>query len=131
MRRAYIKVTDSELAVLEILWKGGEFTVRDLAEELYPDGGVSGYATVQILLQRLERKKCIKRDSRRRVHVYRSAAGREKIIVGHLQHLADRLLGGRLAPLVTHLVKMGKLSAEDRRVLRELLEETEQDPAKH
>jgi BlaI family penicillinase repressor len=131
MRRAHIKVTDSELAILEILWRGGDFTVRDLADELYPDGGVSGYATVQILLQRLERKKCIKRDSRQRVHVYCAAAGREKIIVGHLQHLADRLLGGRLAPLVTELVKMGKFSAEDRRALRDLLDETERKPDKH
>jgi BlaI family transcriptional regulator, penicillinase repressor len=130
MLRTHIKVTDSELTILEILWRGGDFTVRDLANELYPDGGVSGYATVQILLQRLEKKKCIKRDSRQRVHVYRASAQREQIIVSHLQHLADRLLGGRLTPLVTHLVRMGKFSAEDRRALRELLEETKENPDK-
>jgi BlaI family penicillinase repressor len=124
MAKPNTKITDSELAILEILWREGECTIRSLADELHPGGGVSEYATVQILLQRLEKKGCVRRDTEKRAHVYRATAQRGEVVAGHLQQLADRMFGGSLTPLVTHLVELGNLSKKDREALRELLEET-------
>jgi predicted transcriptional regulator len=41
--------------------------------------------------------------------------------------MAERLCGGSLQPLLTHLVSNTKLSAEDRRSLRALLDELDQE----
>ena len=49
-------VTNTELAILQVLWDQGETTRRRVADVVYPGGGESHYATVQNLLGRLERQ---------------------------------------------------------------------------
>lgn len=119
-------VTDAELAVLQVLWDREALTIRDLTEELYPDGGVAHYATVQKLLERLEKKGCVTRTRRRRAHVFAAAIGREELIGHRLQAVADKLCEGSLAPLLTHLVKGRRLTREERRALRQLVSDLDQ-----
>ena len=56
------EVTDTELAVLRLLWKTDDATIRELTDALYPDGGHSHYATVQSLLDRLQAKGFVERE---------------------------------------------------------------------
>ena len=49
-------VTETELAILQVLWDDGETTRRRVTDVLYPGGGEAHYATVQNLLARMERK---------------------------------------------------------------------------
>ena len=46
-------ITETELALLRLLWKAGSSSIRELTEKLYPEGAHSQYATVQSLLDRL------------------------------------------------------------------------------
>src|SRR5260370_41368073 len=62
MARTPQDVTLAELKVLELLWERGPITVRQITDTLYPDGGVSKYATVQKLLERLEEAEFVVRD---------------------------------------------------------------------
>ena len=55
----------AELAVMEVLWEGGQLTARAIREQLYPKDSKSQHGTVQNLLQRLEKKGLIERDNRR------------------------------------------------------------------
>ena len=55
-------------ALLRLLWKRGPSTIRTLADELYPGGAHSEYATVQSLLDRLEESGHLSR-----VHIDRTA----------------------------------------------------------
>ena len=57
-------VTETELAVLQVLWDEGPATIRRLTDVLYPSGGTALYATVQKLLERLEAKGCVRRERR-------------------------------------------------------------------
>ena len=118
-------VTDAELAVLEALWERGAATIRELTDQLYPSGGAAHYATVQKLLERLESKRCVARDRRPGRHVYRARIERGDLIRQNLEDLADRLCDGSLAPLLTSLVQGRRLSAGERRALRELVDELE------
>ena len=120
-------VTDAELAILQVLWERGSATVRELGETLYGKSSASNHATVQKLLERLEGKNCVARDRGTWPHTFRAAIEREELIGRHLQQTADKLCDGSLQPLLTHLVTAGSLSAEDRRSLRELLDELNQD----
>jgi BlaI family transcriptional regulator, penicillinase repressor len=114
-------VTDAELRVLHALWDLGASTIRKLTDHLYPGGGQSSYATVQKLLDRLEEADCVARDRSAMTHVFVAAVSREDFIGGQLRAVADRLCGGSVTPLLTHLLKTETLSNDDRKELRKLL----------
>ena len=127
MPRTPQDVTDAELAVLQVLWDLGSATVRELAARLYSESSLSLNATVQKLLERLEGKKCVKRNRKAWPHQFSAVVKREALIVRQLQSTADRLCDGELQPLITTLVKARGLSAEERKSLRGLLDELDQE----
>jgi predicted transcriptional regulator len=126
MARTPRDVTDAELAVLEVLWDAGPATIRRIADTLYPSGGPAQYATVQKLLERLEAKGCATR-ARGVVHSFAAAVGRDELIGRRLRDVAEKLCGGSLTPLLTHLVRTQKFSAAERQALRELIDELDSD----
>ena len=75
MAKRRIALTDAEFAVLEPLWQGGPLTIRQLTAAVYPRQTVSDYATVQKLLERLEAKRCVRRDRARQAHVFHARCG--------------------------------------------------------
>ena len=114
-------VTNTELRVLQALWDLGACTIRKLTDHLYPGGGQSAYATVQKLLDRLEDAGCVARDRSAMTHVFVAAVSRDDLLGGQLRAVADRLCGGSVTPLLTHLLKNESLSDEERKELRKLL----------
>jgi predicted transcriptional regulator len=115
-------ITETELALLRRLWHHGSATIRQLTDELYPDGGHSHYATVQSLLDRLEQKECVARQKDGRVNVYSATVSRGELIARRLKGTADSLCDGSLAPLLTHLVRGVDLSEEEAATLEALVE---------
>jgi len=106
-------VTDTELAILQVLWDRGEATRRQITDELYPGGGEAHYATVQNLLGRLERKGFARHDPGEGALVFVPTVDRDELIRRRLQGLADKLCGGAVAPLVMNLVRSQPLSAAE------------------
>ena len=123
MARTPRDVTEAELAVLQALWDGGPATIRQLTDVLYPGGGPAQYATVQKLLDRLEAKDCVRRERTAAAHTFAAALGRDELIGRRLQDVAEKLCGGSLTPLLTHLVRTREMSARERQELRELIDE--------
>jgi predicted transcriptional regulator len=121
-------VTDAELAVLQVLWSQGPATIRQLTDAIYPDSGPAYYATVQKLLERLEGKDCIRRERGAGAHVFSAVLGPEELIGRRLRAMAEKLCGGSLTPLLTHLVKAERLTAKQRQELRALIDELDQKP---
>ena len=89
MARSRIRLTEAEFAVLEPLWQAGPQTIRQLMAQLYPEQSTSDYATVQKLLERLESKRCVKRDRAAAAHVFRAIVQREDLIDEQLRQIAD------------------------------------------
>jgi predicted transcriptional regulator len=131
MARTPRDVTDAELAVLQLLWDRGPATIRELTEALYPGGGAAQYATVQKLLERLESKDCVCRERTQGAHLFRAALERADLIGRRLQDVAEKLCGGSLTPLLTHLVRARRLSARERRELRDLIDGLDQAGKAH
>ena len=115
-------VTDAELDVLRALWEFEEATIRALADRVYPNGGASEYATVQKLLERLEDKGYVRHRTEGRQNVYAARLGREELVARRLRETADALCDGSLTPLLTHLVSGARLSKEELRELRRLVD---------
>ena len=122
MARTPRDVTDAELEVLRALWELDQATIRALADRVYPDGGASEYATVQKLLERLEDKGHVSHRSEGRQNVYAARLGREDLVALRLRETADSLCDGSFTPLLTHLVSGARLSAEELRDLRRLVD---------
>jgi predicted transcriptional regulator len=122
-RRAADDVTDTELAILQVLWDRGEATRRQITDALYPGGGESHYATVQNLLGRLERKGFVRHGRDDGVLSFRATVDRDELIRRRLQGLADKLCGGAVAPLVMNLVRSRPLSAGEIEELSAFLRE--------
>lgn len=115
--------TDAELAILKLLWEGGEpLAAREIRERLYPRGTASDHATVQKLLQRLEQKKLVARDRRSFAHSFRATVTREELAGDQLEALAEKLTDGSMVPLILHAVSTKKLTAEERNEIRRLLD---------
>ena len=115
-------VTDAELAVLQALWERGSATIRQLTEVLYPDGNEVHYATVQKLLERLESKGHVQRDRGGHAHRFSARTDRDTLVGHRLRALAEKLCGGLMAPLLTHLVRAEALSPRERQELRDLID---------
>ena len=130
MARAPKDVTDTELALLQVLWDGGAATIRVLTDALYPGGAAAQYATVQKLLERLEDKGLVQRDRGGPAHLFTPAISREDLIGRRLQDVAEKLCGGSLTPLLTHLVRARRLNDRERQALRNLIDELDQDGKK-
>jgi predicted transcriptional regulator len=116
-------VTDAELAVLQVLWDQGSATIRQITDALYPAGDDASYATVQKLLERLEGKGHVERDRSSFAHRFRARTDRDTLVGNRLRAMAEKLCGGLMAPLLTHLVRAEALSPQERRDLRALIDE--------
>lgn len=122
MSRRPQDVTDAEREVLRALWEQGPATIRALADELYPGGSTSEYATVQKLLERLSDKGHVSRRADGRQHVWSAAVRREELVARRLRDTADELCDGSLTPLLTQLVSTARLTREELAELRRLVD---------
>ena len=120
-------LANAELAVMDLLWQRDRLTAREIREHLYPDATRAQHGTVQKLLQRLEDKGYVARDRSLFVHVFSAAISRQTYAGQQLESLAARLTAGSFAPLITHLVEARKISRDEMRRIRAILDEQEDE----
>src|ERR1700730_13061621 len=123
MTAAPINVTQYELAVLDVLWTHEQATIRQITEQIYGQSQPAAYATVQKLLERLEKKRCVARDRGGPAHRFRATVERGDLISQGLESLADKLCSGSLTPLLIHLAQRIRLTKRDRDMLRKLIKD--------
>ena len=108
---------------MELLWRDGQVTSRQIIDQLYPDTPKPQHGTVQRLLQRLAAKGFVVRDRSLGISVFSPAISRDAYASAQLESLANRLTQGSLAPMITRLVAENKLSHAEIERLRRILEE--------
>lgn len=118
-----IKPTESELEILQILWKKGLATVREVHEELSLTKN-AGYTTTLKLMQIMNEKGIVKRDDSMRTHVYQSAVNKEKTQKHLLSKIIDNLFGGSPTQLVIQALgdESHKASREELEKIQALLD---------
>lgn len=114
-------VTEAELAIMNCLWEAGPLSGRQLIDRLYPGGGASANATVKKLLERLEAKRCVERDRSGPVQIFKPLLERDQLVDRRIRAVAEQLCGGSLAALFSQFVDAPRMSAKDRKLLREIL----------
>lgn len=123
MALKYVKPTESELEILQILWVKSLATVREVHEELVKSKDI-GYTTTLKLMQIMHEKGLVKRDESMRTHVYQAAVNKEKTQKHLLSKMIDTLFGGSSTQLVLQALGSGdgKASAADIAQIQSLLD---------
>ena len=120
-RRKVLRLAAGEIEILEMLWKEKSATISRAHESLER---TVGYTTVQTRLNRLVDKGLVRKIGSHPAH-YQAAIKPEDVSSGDLDVLVQRVTGGRVVPLVAHLVKDRELSEEEIRELKQLIDDVE------
>lgn len=113
--------TDSETAILRVLWERGPSTVREVHEGL--DGPDVGYTTVLKQMQIMLAKGLLERDESQRSHVYRAAVAREASEARALGDLRRRLFDGSTSQLVLRALSEAPASKDELLAIKATLDE--------
>lgn len=116
----YIKPTESELEILQVLWNKGLASVRDVHEKLSETKDV-GYTTTLKLMQIMHDKGLVKRDDSIKTHIYQAAVSREKTQKHLVGKMVDGLFGGSPTQLVLQALGNHKASSQELEEIQELL----------
>ncbi len=115
-------VTETEFAILNVLWERGPTTVREIVEAVYGKHTHSLHASVKSLLERLAEKGFVGCQRPGAVHLFSASVDRASFVADQLQVLADSNFGGSLTPLLMTLIDHVKLSRKDRDAIRRIIE---------
>lgn len=115
MKKA-IRLSRFELEIMDLLWRLGEASVREVQEAI-PDDGRPAYTTVQTIVQRLEQKGAVRRTRKiGNALMFEALITRKSVYRRLIDELVD-LFGGSAQPVVAHLLESGKLTLEDLKAL--------------
>ncbi|MBN1832443.1 MAG: BlaI/MecI/CopY family transcriptional regulator [Deltaproteobacteria bacterium] len=109
--------TESELAILNVLWAVGPSTVREVQNILNRTRN-TGYTTVLKLLQIMTQKKLVRRDESNHAHVYMSNCSKQQTQRYLVDDLLKRAFGGSPVQLANMLFDEEKLSKTEFEKLR-------------
>ncbi len=118
--------TDAELEILRVLWTRGSSTVREVFRELATRREI-GYTTVLKLMQIMTDKGLVRRDETVRPQMYQVVRSQRHTQRQLLRHLLDRAFSGSPGNLVLQALSTKKTTPQERRRIRELLDELERE----
>jgi BlaI family transcriptional regulator, penicillinase repressor len=116
----YIKPTESELEILQVLWEKGAASVREVHEELSKNKE-AGYTTTLKLMQIMNEKGLVRRDDSIKTHIYQPAVSREKTQKHLLGKMINTLFGGSTTQLVMQALGNHKASDEELEEIQKMI----------
>jgi len=120
MSTKYIKPTESELEILQVLWERDTASVREVHEELAKTKE-AGYTTTLKLMQIMHEKGLVKRDDSIKTHIYQAAVSKERTQKHLLGKMINTLFGGSPTELVLQALGNHKASPEELEEIQQLL----------
>jgi len=106
------KLTRLELQIMEVLWTRGPSVIREI-QEAFPKRNRPAYSTIQTTVYRLELKKTLRRVRKiSHAHIFEASISRGEA-QGRLIDDLLSLFGGRLQPVMAHLIESRQLTLED------------------
>ena len=124
MKTVPLKATVKELEILQIVWKTGATSVKDVHEALGGDE-VNGYTTILKLMQIMHEKGILTRQKSGKLHLYQAVATLEKTRQQILDKMIQTVFEGSATQLVMSALGNRKSTKEDLREIREYLEKLE------
>lgn len=113
------RLTKFELEVLEVLWRHGKASIREIQEGL-PEPHPA-YTTVQTTVYRLEKKNAVERVRKiSNAHIFEPTIARDAA----RNRLLDEILsffGGKAQPMMAQLAEAGKITLDDVKEIEKMI----------
>ena len=107
-----MKITESELVLLQALWKEQPLTVGQIIErvqvsERWHDN------TIKTLLTRILDKGAVAREKDGKRFFYRPLIERDEFVTMESESLLSKFFGGEMSPLIAHFADQKKLTKKE------------------
>jgi BlaI family penicillinase repressor len=113
--------TQAELEILNVLWRRGPTTVREVHDAVAGKRDV-GYTTVLKLMQLMAEKGLVTRDESARSHIYVAAVPEQRVKRRLVTDMMERVFEGSAADLVQQALSSRKASKKEIEQIRDLLD---------
>ncbi len=121
-----IKPTESELEILQVIWKHGQCSVRDVHEELAKNKD-AGYTTTLKLMQIMHDKGLVARDTSSKTHLYKALVTREQAQKTALDKIISTVFKGSTSDLVIQALGNHRASKDEIDAIKNYLQQFEND----
>jgi len=113
-----------QLAIMNVLWQEGEATVSHVHGSLLEERGLAP-TTIATMLVKMEKRGVVAHRTEGRKFVYRTTVSEDEVQRSMVGDLKDKLFGGNVAALVSHLLSEHKVDRDELAELKALIDEKE------
>lgn len=127
--QTYISISESEWAVMKIIWKEPPKTLQEILSSLkYTEWSTT---TIQTYLARLVKKGALTTERQGKGYLYYPAVSEKDCQLAESRTFLSRVYDGSLSQMVKRFVKSGSLSEDELSELKKLITEQEKSNAEH
>jgi BlaI family penicillinase repressor len=124
---ADVSISDAQWQVMNAIWETQPATAQEVIARLADEADWAP-ATIKTMLHRLVAKKVLSYEMDGNRYVYRSRVRRGDCVRAASRSFLARVFDGEAAGLLAHFLRSSKLSADEIRELRRILNEQEARP---
>src|SRR5580658_3276133 len=119
------RISETEWEVMKVVWEQAPRSASQIIAALNRDGTTRHPKTVKAFLNRLVRKKALGYKLDGRAYLYHPLVLQSECAEAASQSFLERVFGGSFKPMLAHFVARKRLSREEIRELKNLLESQE------
>jgi BlaI family transcriptional regulator, penicillinase repressor len=119
------RISETEWEVMKVVWDQAPCSASQVIETLNRRDAAWHPKTVKAFLNRLVKKKALGFTLDGRAYLYHPLVRQSECAEAASLSFLDRVFGGSLRPMVAHFVERKRLSREDIRELKKLLDSRE------
>ena len=124
MGKGQLSLGDLELEVLKLIWGRQPCTFPQVADIMVERRGLAR-TTVLTVMQRLHKKRFLKRRKREGIYHYTTAEERSKVISALVSRFVEKVLDGSALPFIAYLADVDGLTEEQAEALRKIARDVE------
>ncbi len=128
-RKKSKQLTEVEQTIMDVLWRCGPSSVRQIADEVKADKPMA-YTTVQTMCKILTDKGYTSFVKEGRAFIYNADISRAEVRRGALSSMIDQFFGGSPKVLAQHLMEESDLKSSDMQELQELIDKASRKEGK-
>lgn len=124
MRKPLSPLGETEMEILNHVWKLGEASVTDVREQMLQSREVA-YTTVMTIMKNLSDKSYLKYRKEGMSYIYSAAVQPDQVRFSLIDRLIDKVFQGSPKDLVQTLVQSENLTEEERNEIKKLIDNME------
>ena len=121
-------LSGAQIEIMDLVWAKGEVTVTEVWKALEERRPVAR-TTVLTVIDRLVKKKWLKRRTAGAQHFYSAAQSRETTLGGLVERLVDTVFAGSAESLVVALLDGRGVTDDEARRIRDLMRQSRRKPS--